>query len=116
FLVRDRVWNTAPTVIENLRIESDDNGFVVTFDARCRTADGDLAWQARIEGSADGTVRFEASATPADDVWTNRTGFVVLHPLKGVAGEPVHVTDVNGDERRARFPRYVDPEPCFTDV
>ena len=47
---------------------------------------------------------------------TNRTGFVVLHPLDGVVGEPVVVTHVDGTERRMRFPYFVDPEPCFTDV
>ena len=100
FLVRDRTWNTASATIENLRIDREGEGFAVTFDARCRTADGDLSWRARITGAPDGTVRFEATASPAADFVTNRTGFVVLHPLDGVVGEPVVVTNVDGRERR----------------
>ncbi len=116
FLVRDRMWNTAPAGIENLRIDREGGRFAVAFDALCRTADGDLPWRARITGDPDGTIRFEATAFPAADFVTNRTGFVVLHPLDGVVGEPVFVTDVDGGERRMRFPYFVDPEPCFTDL
>ena len=116
FLVRDRTWNTAGAAIDNLRIDREGEGFAVTFDARCRTADGELPWRARITGGSDGSVRFEATASPSADFVTNRTGFVVLHPLDGIVGEPVTVTQVDGRERRARFPYFVDPEPCFTDV
>ena len=45
FLVRDRTWNTAAATIENLRIDREGEGFAVAFDARCRTADGDLSWR-----------------------------------------------------------------------
>ncbi len=52
----------------------------MTFDALCRTADGELPWSAEIIGEADGTLRFTGTASPAADFVTNRTGFVVLHP------------------------------------
>ena len=52
FLVRDRTWNTAAADHRDLRIDREGEGFAVTFDARCRTADGDLSWQARITGAS----------------------------------------------------------------
>lgn len=116
FLVRDRMWNTAPATIANLRIERAGAGFAVAFDALCETADGDLTCRAQIAGAPDGTIRFEATASPVTDFVTNRTGFVVLHPLDGIVGEPVFVTDVRDREQMLRFPYFVDPEPCFTDV
>ena len=116
FLVRDRAWGTTTPEIAALKVEEGAAGFRVTFDALCRTDDGDLPWSAEITGSADGTLRFAATARPAADFATNRTGFVILHPLDGVAGFPVEVAQGDGQRRQARFPTYVDPEPCFSDI
>jgi len=116
FLVRDRNWSTPSPAISDLKITQDDAGFRVSFQALCRTDDGVLPWFAEIVGSADGSVRFTGIAKPEVDFVTNRTGFVILHPLEGVAGCPVDITHVNGTRRRARFPAFVDPEQCFFDV
>lgn len=116
FLVRDRAWGTPTPEIAALKVEEEAAGFRVTFDALCRTDDGDLKWSAEITGSADGTLRFVATARPEADFLTNRTGFVILHPLDGVAGSPVEVVQGDGARRQARFPTYVDPEPCFSDI
>jgi hypothetical protein len=116
FLVRDRNWSTPNPTITDLKIAQDDAGFRVSFQALCRTDDGALPWSAEIVGSADGSVRFTGTAKPVADFITNRTGFVILHPLDGVAGYPVDVTHVNGTRRRARFPAFVDPEQCFFDI
>jgi hypothetical protein len=116
FLVRDRNWSTPSPAITDLRIAQDDAGFRVSFQALCRTDDGALPWSAEIIGSGDGSVRFTGTAKPEADFVTNRTGFVILHPLDAVAGCPVDVTHVDGTKRRARFPAFVDPEQCFFDI
>ncbi|MEZ5832398.1 MAG: hypothetical protein R3D05_14585 [Dongiaceae bacterium] len=116
FLVRDRNWSTPGPAISDLKIAQDDSRFRVSFKALCRTDDGALPWSAEITGDADGTLRFIGTARPESDFVTNRTGFVVLHPLEGVAGCPVEVTHVDGAKRRARFPAFVDPEQCFFDI
>src|SRR5215469_14441427 len=100
FLVRDRSWGTPTPEISNLDVKQSETGFRVTFDALCRTADGELPWHAEITGGPDGTLRFTGTAAPKADFVTNRTGFVLLHPLRGVAG----------------FPLLVDPEQCFFDI
>jgi hypothetical protein len=116
FLVRDRNWGTPTPEIADLDIKRDGTGFRVTFNAICRTEDGALPWSAEIVASGDGALRFNASAAPAADFTTNRTGFVILHPLERVAGCPVEVTHTDGTQRRARFPALVDPEPCFFEI
>lgn len=116
YLVRDRNWDTPEPLITNLVVAQEKTGFRVTFDALCRSADGELPWSGEISGEADGTLRFTGTARPLADFLTNRTGFVILHPLAGVAGEPVEITHTNGVTRRARFPEFIDPEQCFLDI
>lgn len=116
FLVRDAAWDTAHSIINDLRIDHVGDGFSVRFSARAQTSAGVLPWSATINGDAAGRIRFEGVAEPQDDFTTNRTGFVVLHPLDGVAGECVTVTSVGGTKLDARFPFLIDPEPCFTDI
>ncbi len=116
FLVRDQSWDTAGAEISDLRIEQNDDGFRVAFNALCRTRDGELPWTAEIVGEASGSLRFVGTAHPTEDFVTNRTGFVVLHPLERVVGCPVEITHVDGVKRRARFPALVDPEQCFFNV
>ena len=53
---------------------------------------------------------------PATDFLTARTGFVVLHPLKGVVGHAVEVEHVDGRIRQATFPELVDPVQPFLDI
>src|SRR5262249_50047117 len=116
FLVRDRNWGTPAPAIADLSVTENAQGFRVSFSALCRTEDGDLPWSAEIVGESDGSIRFTGTAKPARDFLTNRTGFVILHPLDRVAGCPVEVTHVDGTRRRARFPALIDPEPCFFDI
>jgi hypothetical protein len=116
FLVRDRNWGTPSPEITDLDLRRTGGGFRVTFEAVCRTADGELPWSAEITGAADGTIRFAGTARPAKDFLTSRTGFVILHPLERVAGCPVDVTQTDGATRRARFPALIDPEQCFFNI
>jgi D-apionolactonase len=115
FLVRDRSWNTASPLLSNLEVHQTEAGFQVRFDALCQTGDGKLPWSAEITGNSDG-LSFTGTAAPEADFLTNRTGFVLLHPLEGVAGCPVELTYVDGSRRQARFPLLVDPEQCFFDL
>jgi hypothetical protein len=116
FLVRDRNWNTPTALLSNLELRQSEVDFRVTFNALCRTADGELPWTAEITGTSDGTLTFIGTAVPRADFVTNRTGFVLLHPLQGVAGRSVEIEHVDGSCRRARFPLLVDPEQCFLDI
>ncbi len=116
FLVRDANWGTYAPAIRNLKLRQGRAGFDVSYEARCGTVDRGIVYRAEIAGRPDGSLRFEAVATPQADFPTNRTGFIVLHPLKGVAGRTVKVLHVDGREVTDRFPAIVNPVQPFFDV
>ncbi len=116
FLVRDKNWGTYNPEISNLDIAQSDDGFTVTYDAVCRDDEQSFRYAARIEGRADGSLTFSAEGEALTDFVTNRTGFVVLHALAGVVGEPVTVEHTDGRIVESRFPEQVDPACPFQDI
>lgn len=116
FLVRDENWGTFTPTIDDLDIDQSDRGFSVTYRATCADAKRTLVYNATITGRDDGSLDFEAVATPQTDVLTNRTGFIVLHPLDGVAGRPVKVLRVDGSETLSTFPETIDPMCPFKNL
>ena len=113
FLVRDENWGTFTPEISNLKIKQGKSDFRVTYDARCKDAKRSLAYRAEISCGADGALRFDAAAFPESDFLTNRTGFIVLHPLTGVAGYPVEVEHVDKRKVKDKFPTIINPVQPF---
>jgi D-apionolactonase len=113
FLVRDENWGTFTPEISNLKIKQGKSDFRVTYDARCRDAKRSLIYRAEISCGADGALRFDAIAFPETDFLTNRTGFIVLHPLTGVAGYPVEVEHVDKRKVKDKFPAIINPVQPF---
>jgi hypothetical protein len=116
YLVRDENWGTFTPALDELKIDEHSGGFTVTYRATCQDAKRTLIYEARIDGRTDGSLAFEVVAEPVTDVETNRTGFVVLHPVKGVAGFPLKVLHVDGREVTSKFPATVDPDCPFRDI
>jgi hypothetical protein len=116
FLVRDENWGTYTPRISELLIDQRSDGFSVSFHAVCSRPGQEIAYNAKIEGYANGDLEFEGVAVPKTDFLTARTGFVVLHPLKGVAGCPVTVEHVDGKVVNSKFPPLVDPIQPFLAV
>src|SRR5262245_36424295 len=113
FLVRDENWGTFTPEISNLKIKQGKSDFRVSYDARCKDAKRSLTYRAEISCGADGALRFDAVAFPESDFLTNRTGFIVLHPLTGVAGFPVEVEHVDKRTVKDRFPAIINPVQPF---
>ena len=116
FLVRDENWGTFSPQITGLKVRASDDGFAVTYRATCGDSSRSLAYDAAISVSRKTGVSFAAICTPQCDFRTNRTGFVVLHPLKGVAGEKVTVERVDGKIVRSKFPAIINPVQPFRDI
>src|SRR5215813_6605214 len=116
FLVRDENWGTFSPEISKLAVKQGKGGFEVSYEARCADPKRALTYKAHITATADGALRFEATALPHTDFLTNRTGFVVLHPLKGVAGCPVEILHVDGRKVHDKFPAIVNPVQPFYDI
>lgn len=116
FIVRDRDWGTYNPELTDLAIHEAPDRFEVTYAARCADAHQAIRYRARIEGRADGRLVFEAEAVPESDFLTNRTGFVVLHPIEGMAGAPVTIRHTDGRLEKNRFPELISPWCPFSDV
>jgi hypothetical protein len=113
FLVRDENWGTFTPEISNLKIKQGKSDFRVSYDARCKDAKRSLTYRAEISCGADGALRFDAVALPQTDFLTNRTGFIVLHPLTGIAGHPVEVEHVDKRKVKDKFPAIINPVQPF---
>jgi hypothetical protein len=116
FLVRDENWGTYIPTLSGLKVDQRADGFTVGYRATCKRADQELSYDARIVGKADGSLVFTGAATPNTDFLTARTGFVVLHPLKGVADHPVEVEHVDGKIEKSKFPALVNPVQPFLNI
>ncbi|MER9355228.1 hypothetical protein NKI61_18330 [Mesorhizobium sp. M0514] len=116
FLVRDENWGTCTTVLDDLRIDERPDAFAIEYRATCAATSGRLIYRARVSGSGDGALSFVAEAEPETDLLTNRTGFVVLHPIEGLAGKPIKVLHEDGHDELSFFPDHIDPKCPFTDI
>ncbi len=116
YLARDENWGTYTPELSELEIDPRGDGFTVSYHALCERPGQALEYDARIEGRADGSLEFHAVARARSDFLTNRTGFVVLHPLKGVVGRKLKVLKVDGSEVMSSFPESVDPDCPFRDI
>jgi len=116
FVVRDENWGTCLPEIADLEITEENGGFRVRYSAVCRNGAASLAYRADIRATADGVLKFRVLATPSGDFLTSRTGFVVLHPVDGVAGKPVTVTHTDGSIEQTAFPATIMPSQPFFDI
>ena len=115
-VVRDKDWGTYPAIFNNVSIEQHSHSFTVSFDALAKDQNQEIQYTARITGALDGTLSFKTTFTTVTDFVTNRAGFVVLHPISGVAGQPVTVETIDGNIRHSTFPDHVDPVQPFKNI
>ncbi|HWL67534.1 MAG TPA: hypothetical protein VNS22_04030 [Geminicoccus sp.] len=115
-IVRDRNWGTYGPEIADLEVQEDPDGFRVTYRATCSDGTQTFAYDAEITGRADGSLTFRVLGEALTDFVTNRAGFVVLHGVEGIAGEPVRVEHVDGSIEESRFPDLIDPIQPFKDI
>jgi D-apionolactonase len=116
FIVRDKDWGTYNPVISALSVDEGPDRFVVTFSAVASDADQRFDYVARIEGTAAGTLTFAGKGASPAGFLTNRTGFVVLHPIDGISGAPVEITHTDGRLVASVFPDHIDPVQPMSDL
>ena len=108
YIVRDRDWGTYEPEISELEVNESDDRFELSYVASVVAGERIFRYAATIVGTPDG-LTFAARGESPTGFETNRTGFVVLHPIAGVAGEPVRIERVDGDVEDGAFPEAVDP-------
>jgi hypothetical protein len=108
-VVRDKNWGTYVPEIVQLHFHEGPEAFRITYEATVKEREQEFRYSAAIEGKSDGSLRFSGKGTATCDFLTNRTGFVVLHPIEGVAGATCTVEHVDGTIEETRFPFLIDP-------
>jgi len=112
FIVRDRNWGTYAPRIAELEFYEQPDSFRISYQAT--VGGGEFRYRAVITGESNGSLTFSGNGVATTDFQTNRTGFVVLHPIEGIAGAPCTVEHVNGTTEETRFPLLIDPVQPMT--
>jgi len=111
--VRDENWGTyAPAILDEwTETGASDFSAHIGFSV----AEGRLECALAIRATDAGELHFNLTMTPAGGPFaTNRAGFTVLHPIRGIAGAPLEVTHSDGQVERTRFPALISPgQPVF---
>jgi hypothetical protein len=115
FIVRDKDWGTYNPIISDLKVTETADGFQVAYNAVAKDGRQEFRYRATITGSNQGVI-FRARGEAVSDFLTNRTGFVVLHPIAGVAGRPVEIEHTDGRVVKTRFPDLIDPIQPMMDL
>ncbi len=116
FLVRDKDWGTCSAAIAHLAVEEARHGFSVAYRARFTAPSGaNLDCAISVSGTAQAVI---VSADCVSDAAfeTARAGFVVLHPIVGMAGEPVEVRHGDGSSEQAIWPDQIEPWQPFKQI
>src|SRR5690606_37549912 len=114
FALRDENWVTVDLSIVNETIEEHQDGFAIRCEALNRR-DGKvlITWQISIQVKRNGSLVFSINGNVLEDFKKNRAGFCVLHPLKGVIGEPVVLSHPDGTKSEHAFPTLIVPATPF---
>lgn len=107
--VRDAPWNTIPGRFADWTIASGPDRFTVGFRARHAHEAIDFTWRGRIEGTPDGTIRYELDGVCNGTFAFSKIGFNVHHALDGTIGRPYRATTDAG-EIRGVLPDAIDPQ------
>ncbi|MEO1018975.1 MAG: hypothetical protein AAFY56_14970 [Pseudomonadota bacterium] len=114
YLVRDDSWRTPPADLQIVEREQSGESFRIVLDGEVKQDEIHYRYRLQITGDGDGHIEISADAEAHSSFLTNRTGFVVLHPIVGVAGRPVTVTHKDGSTSETTFPDLISPgQPIF---
>lgn len=116
FLVRTPGWGTPAPEITGLDIREEATGFSVSYEAHYGVPGQGLRVGIRLTGEASGRLRAEADIRAEAPFDTNRTGFVILHPLDGFAGTEVTVDHASSPARNLVIPAQISPGQPVMDM
>ncbi|MBV9359614.1 MAG: hypothetical protein JO023_29240 [Chloroflexi bacterium] len=112
--VRDARWGTVPAQVSDLHVAATASAFTVTFRCRHRQEAVDFVWDGTVNGTADGTVRYEMRGRAESTFERSRIGICVLHPIETCAGAPFRVQHPDGSIEEGTLPRLIAPhQPVF---
>jgi hypothetical protein len=117
FALRDENWTTLPLEIHDLELTHSSDEFKISYNAiHKKNRENVFAWNALIQGNTSGQITFELHGEALTAQKKNRAGFCVLHPLQGVAGQPVTIVHPDQKVTKSIFPVVVAPENPFRNI
>ena len=108
--VRDHNWGTAPPDLRLTARRIEAESFRLELECRHRLAEIDFTWRGIVDGTADGSLRYEFDGVARTTFRRNRIGFCVLHPVRECAGVLALQLLTDGTQRTARFPDLIEPQ------
>lgn len=126
FALRDHNWGTFDRKIENEVIESYEDHFSISYtcfnvkenvEVGAHTDHGAIfQWEVKITGDGDGKITFEIQGKALQGVRRNRAGFCILHPIEGVAKQPVTIIHGADSNTETHFPQYIAADDPFLTI
>jgi hypothetical protein len=116
FAIRNKDWDTIPSVITREHIVKKEDGFTITYQRDFEDEEIHMQWQVQIEGLAGSGIHFEIKGEALRSFQKNRAGFCILHPIKEYAGKDVLVTHADNSVEKRAFPSYISPHQPFLDI
>jgi hypothetical protein len=114
--VRDRNWRTVKVVIEHEHISKSETGFQIDCHCIYRQGEIDIHTQLSISGDEHGTINLDLNGQAANDFYTNRIGFCVLHPIESCQGKSCEVINPNGAIKHHVFPKFISPHQPMKNI
>lgn len=111
FLFRDADWGTPEPVIDRYESTISERTFRIRCTGHFPTSPV-VDFQLDFQGTNAGVIRVIGEAIPRDDIFANRLGICVMHPM-AAAGARVDVEHVDGRSSQSTFPALVPPWPPF---
>ena len=112
--IRDENWGTYPAEIISETIDPDED---FKLNLVFWVGDGALRCDLCIRADADGVLQADLDLTPEHGVFsTNRAGFTVLHPIKGIAGSALNIVHSDGAIEESVFPELIRPDQPAKDI
>jgi D-apionolactonase len=112
--IRDTNWATYASVLVDENIRESPDAFEIS---QLRSvADGALRVKLVFQGNSDGSFHATAEMSAPCDFTTNRAGFTLLHPLRGVAGTPMQVIRPDGSISSSHFPGLISPDQVASEI
>jgi D-apionolactonase len=110
FALRDRNWGTVPGQLIERQREVGADAFRIEFECEHRQAGIHFTWHGQIEGTSDGTVRYDCDGEGRSAFLKNRIGFCVLHPIRECAGARARQSRTGGAVIEGELPRAIEPQ------
>ena len=112
--MRDSNWGSLAQITDAAAL--DQGCDTVRFNVRFSVANGALRCELAMVADASGSLTAEMKMTAVEEFATNRAGFTVLHPIKGVVGQPLAVMHTDGTVESSRFPAAISPGQPAVDI